>query len=325
MELRFEQKGALLKAILLLACGTETQVTLNGRAVRQVPATHDQPAVSLDLTSQVAQGANVLRLTAQAPRVAALLELNGDLAAVRWIVTDAAWTSPDGKVTDLGPVDATGAFNPFDLKKTFDAYNSWQLAKPGVQSQATDPAGFTVPEGFRVQLVRSAQPGEDSWVAMAFDPQGGITLAREKKGLLRFDPKSGRMAEVENSLLECRGLLHAHGVLYANANNTKALFRLRDADGDGLLEQKEELMRTEQLESANQALVRKAHIISLEAAAARSNAAKEKAALLERLVFAEDNMMDWKRQYEELTNRLDQSERLRLLQERISAIEQRAR
>ncbi len=87
----------------------------------------------------------------------------------------------------------------------------------------------------------------------------------------------------------------------------------------------EELMRTEQLESANQALVRKAHIISLEAAAARSNAAKEKAALLERLVFAEDNMMDWKRQYEELTNRLDQSERLRLLQERISAIEQRAR
>lgn len=245
MELRFEQKGALLKAILLLACGTETQVTLNGRAVRQVPATHDQPAVSLDLTSQVAQGANVLRLTAQAPRVAALLELNGDLAAVRWIVTDAAWTSPDGKVTDLGPVDATGAFNPFDLKKTFDAYNSWQLAKPGVQSQATDPAGFTVPEGFRVQLVRSAQPGEDSWVAMAFDPQGGITLAREKKGLLRFDPKSGRMAEVENSLLECRGLLHAHGVLYANANNTKALFRLRDADGDGLLEQKEELMRTE--------------------------------------------------------------------------------
>ena len=79
------------------------------------------------------------------------------------------------------------------------------------------------------------------------------------------------------------------------------------------------------LESANQALVRKAHVISLEAAAARSNAAKEKAALLERLVFAEDNMMDWKRQYEELTNRLDQSERLRLLQERISAIEQRAR
>ncbi len=245
MELRFEPKGALLKAILLLACGTDTQVTLNGRAVRQVPATLDQPAVSLDLTSQVAQGPNLLRLTAYAPRVAALLELNGDLAAVRWIVTDAAWTSPDGKVTDLGSVDATGAVNPFDLKKTFDAYNSWQLAKPGAQSQATDPADFTVPEGFRVRLVRSAQPGEDSWVAMAFDPQGGITLAREKKGLLRFDPKSGRMTEVENSLLECRGLLHAHGVLYANANNTKALFRLRDADGDGVLEQKEELMRTE--------------------------------------------------------------------------------
>ncbi|MCA1964260.1 MAG: hypothetical protein LDL31_09980, partial [Prosthecobacter sp.] len=245
VELRFEQKGSLLKAILLLACGTDTQVMLNGRAVRQVPATQDQPALSIDLTAQVNQGANVLRLSASQPRVAALLELNGDLAAVRWIATDSAWTSPDGNVSDLGPVDATGAVNPFDLKKTFDAYNSWQLAKPGAQSQATAPADFTVPEGFRVQLVRSAQPGEDSWVAMAFDPQGGITLAREKKGLLRFDPKSGRISEVENTLLECRGLLHAHGVLYANANNTKALFRLRDADGDGQYEQKEELMRTE--------------------------------------------------------------------------------
>ena len=101
--------------------------------------------------------------------------------------------------------------------------------------------------------------------------------------------------------------------------------RAEEAEASARMLHAEELMRTEQLESANQALVRKAHIISLEAAAARSNAAKEKAALLERLVFAEDNMMDWKRQYEELTNRLDQSERLRLLQERISAIEQRAR
>lgn len=245
VELRFEQKGALLKAILLLACSSDTQVALNGRPVRQVSATQEQPAVSLDLTAQVIHGTNVLRLTAASPRFAALLELNGDLAAVRWIVTDSQWTSPEGVVTDLGPVDATGAVNPFDLKKTFDAYNSWQLAKPGAQSHATDPSSFTVPEGFRVELVRSAQPGEDSWVAMAFDPKGGITLAREKKGLLRFDPKSGRVAEVENSLLECRGLLHAHGVLYANANNSKALYRLRDADGDGVYEQKEELMRTE--------------------------------------------------------------------------------
>jgi putative heme-binding domain-containing protein len=243
IETPFESEGRLLKAILLLACETDTEVSLNGKAVQQVKATHDQPAVSLDLTARIVEGTNVLRLTAVKPRVAALLELNGDLAAVRWIPTDAKWTSPDGKVVVHGEVDA--AKNPFDLKKTFDAYNSWQLAKPGAQSQATDPKDFTLLPGFKAELVRSAQPGEDSWVAMAFDPQGRVTLAKEKKGLLRFDPKSGSMIEIESTLLECRGLVYAHGVLYANANNSKGLYRLSDADGDGVFEKKEELMHSE--------------------------------------------------------------------------------
>jgi hypothetical protein len=243
IETRFESQGRLLKAILLLACETDTEVSLSGKPVQQVKATHDQPAASLDLTALITPGSNVLRLKAAKPRVAALLELNGDLASVRWIPTDATWTSPEGKVVVKGEVDAVK--NPFDLKKTFDAYNSWQLAKPGAQSQATDPKDFTLLPGFKAELVRSSQPGEDSWVAMAFDPQGRVTLSKEKKGLLRFDPKSGSMTEIESTLLECRGLVYAHGVLYANANNSKGLYRLRDADGDGVFEKKEELMHSE--------------------------------------------------------------------------------
>jgi putative heme-binding domain-containing protein len=245
IETRFESQGRLLKAILLLACGTDTKVSLNGKVVTPVAPTKDQPAVSLDLTARIVAGTNVLRLKALKPRVAALLELNGDLAAVRWIPTDTTWTSPDGKVVSLGAADANTTANPFDLKKTFDAYNSWQLAKPGTQSQATDPKELTLLPGFKTELVRSSQPGEDSWVAMAFDPQGRLTLSKEKKGLLRFDLKSGSMTEIESSLLECRGLVYAHGVLYANANNSKGLYRLSDADGDGVFEQKEELMHSE--------------------------------------------------------------------------------
>lgn len=245
IELRFEQKSPLLKAILLIAAETETEVRVNERIVGRMRSAADKPAVSLDVTAFARMGANVLKLSAIMPRVAALLELNGDLAAVRWIPTDATWTSPDGKVASLGVVGADGAPNPFDLKKTFDAYNSWQLAKPGAQSQATDPKELTLPPGFKAELVRSAQPGEDSWVAMAFDPQGRVTLSKEKKGLLRLDPKSGSMTEIENTLLECRGLLYAHGVLYANANNSKGLYRLSDTDGDGVFEKKEELMHSE--------------------------------------------------------------------------------
>ena len=76
---------------------------------------------------------------------------------VRWIVTDASWQN----AVVAGATDADAAKNPFDLKKTFDAYNSWQLAKPGAQNQATDAATLSLPHGFKAELIRSAQPGED--------------------------------------------------------------------------------------------------------------------------------------------------------------------
>ncbi len=245
IEKRFNHQGSLLKAILLVASDTDVVVRVNDRELGQVPAGKGKPAVSLDVTSFIKTGENVLTLAARMPRIAALIELNGDLAQVRWITSDSSWAAPGGKVTVQEAVDADPAANPFDMKKTFDAYNSWQLAKPGAQSQATDPATFTLPPGFKAELIRSAQAGEDSWVAMAFDPQGRVTLAREKKGLLRLDPKDKSMREIEGTLLECRGLLYAHGVLYANANNSKGLYRLRDADGDGSFEDKHELMHSE--------------------------------------------------------------------------------
>ena len=245
VEVRFEQKSALLKAILLLAADSSAEVRVNERPMAKIGPMVGGIATSIDLTSWIKQGSNVLSITSASPRVAARLELNGDLAQVRWIPTNETWTSPKGKVVVVGRVDLDEAKNPFDLKKTFDAYNSWQLAKPGAQSQATDPSSLTLLPGFKVELLRSAQPGEDSWVSMAFDPEGRVTLAKEKKGLLRYDSKSGGMCEIEASLLECRGLLYAHGVLYANANNSKGLYRLHDADGDGVFEGKEELMHTE--------------------------------------------------------------------------------
>lgn len=241
----FEHRGNLLKAILLVAAETETEVRLNGAPVRRVRTAPGEPAVSLDVTSHIKPGKNQIELSARAPRVAALLEVNGDLARKQWVASNAAWTSSAGKVVAHGPVDADAQANPFDLKKTFDAYNSWQLAKRGSQNQATDPAGFTLPEGFKAELVRSAQEDEDSWIAMAFDPQGRVTLAREKRGLLRFDPATGGMKVIEDTLKECRGLLYAHGALYAHANQSKGLYRLSDTSGDGGFDEVNEIVHTE--------------------------------------------------------------------------------
>lgn len=244
MERSFEQKGTLLKAILLLAADTETEVILNGRSVASLQTAAGEAARSLDVTSHIRSGQNTLQFTAQRPRLAALLELNGDLARKEWIATDAAWTSPEVSLTQAA-VDADPTRNPFDLKKTFDAYNSWQLAKRDRQSQATEVSQFTLPTGFKVELIRSAQVDEDSWVAMAFDPQGRLTLAMEKKGLLRWDPQMQSMERINDSLLECRGLLYAHGSLYAHANNSKGLYRLTDREGDGSFDEVKEILHTE--------------------------------------------------------------------------------
>ncbi len=123
-----------------------------------------------------------------------------------------------------------------EVTKQADAYNTWKLAlTPG---KATDAAAITVPAGFKIELLRSALPEEDSWVSMAFDPQGRLTIAREKKGLLRMTLSPGAGVEkvevINDTLLECRGLLYAHGALYVNANNSKLFCRLREnADGKG--------------------------------------------------------------------------------------------
>jgi putative heme-binding domain-containing protein len=236
-------EGKLLKAVLLTASDADLEISLDGKLVAKVKAA--EAATGTDLTRQLSDGQSHqigLRMTAKA-KTAALLELNGDLAAVRWIVTDETWKNAQV----LGSTDADPATNPFDLKKAFDAYNSWQLAKPGAQNQATEPATLTLPPGFKAELIRSAQPGEDSWVSMAFDPQGRITLGKEKKGLLRLTLSGSgdqKMETIDDELLECRGLLYAHGSLFANANNTKALFRLTDLDGDGVFEQRQELVRS---------------------------------------------------------------------------------
>ncbi len=239
-----KHEGKLLKAVLLTAGDGAVEIMLDGKSIATLKAT--ETATGTDLTQQLGDGkAHQLGLRVPGKtKTAALLELNGDLAAVRWIVTDATWQN----AVVAGPTDADPATNPFDLKKTFDAYNSWQLAKPGAQNQATDPATLTMPPGFKAELIRSAQPGEDSWVSMAFDPEGRITLGKEKKGLLRLTLSGSGEQKVEvidDELLECRGLLYAHGSLFANANVSKTLFRLTDADGDGVFERRQPLVKTE--------------------------------------------------------------------------------
>ncbi|MCA9270856.1 MAG: hypothetical protein KDA41_20390, partial [Planctomycetales bacterium] len=151
-------------------------------------------------------------------------------------------------------------------------YDQWRDALAA--DAATDAALLETLPGFEVELLRSAQADEGSWISMAFDPQGRLTISREDQGLLRlivpgitidprdvpahpptasdedeeqapprpFDPFLLR--SVEDTLKECRGLLYAYGALYANANNSKGLYRLADRNNDGRFEEVELLHAT---------------------------------------------------------------------------------
>lgn len=109
--------------------------------------------------------------------------------------------------------------------------------------QATPPSSITVPAGFEVELLRSAQAGEDSWISMTFDPQGRIIVGLDTVGLARLEPPIGddnswSFVRLDDTLKHCRGVLYAHNSLYVNATDSHGFYRLRDEDGDGSFEEK---------------------------------------------------------------------------------------
>ncbi len=131
---------------------------------------------------------------------------------------------------------------------TADDYTQWKRALDG--KRPPDVAPIETPPGFKTSLVYSSREGEGSWVSLAPDAQGRWIIAKEKRGLLRLTLPAEGNAEVgvetiNDQLAECRGLLFAHGALYAMANVDKSLYRLRDANHDDEFEEVTKLARFE--------------------------------------------------------------------------------
>ena len=259
----FTVPPGVVKAVLLAACDERMNVWANGEKAAEVAGF--ERAVTLDLTRHVRPGQNLLAVRVDndrhLPAFRLILELATDRGRQSWVVSDASWlcsrAQSDGweearfEALSWRPAFAHGEAglkrwrSVFHATKTPDVYNSWMLASG--TGRATDPAAITAPAGFRVELLRSAQPGEGSWIALAFDPRGRLTIAREQRGLLRFTLGTEAVEKVEvidDTLLECRGLLYAHGSLYVNANNSKGFYRLRDTDGDDQFDEKKLLLQT---------------------------------------------------------------------------------
>jgi putative heme-binding domain-containing protein len=256
----FTVQPGLVKAVLLGAADQRMTVFINGNAAAEI-AGFDR-AASIDVTRHLREGQNVLAVRAENPGGLAAFRFMLELATTRgrqsWVASDATWLSStaeaEGWTRDKFNAAWSAAIShgaaglqrwgdTFNATKSVDAYNSWMLATGA--AQATDPATINVLPGYRVELLRSAQPEEGSWIALAFDPKGRITIAREQRGLLRMTlgrDSVEKVEVIEDTLLECRGLLYAYDALYVNANNSKGLYRLRDTDGDDQFDEKKLLL-----------------------------------------------------------------------------------
>jgi len=239
----------------LAADFTDSTITLNGKTVTRLD--DYGPWLNLEVTDQLLPGRNIIQLRCRSSdgpsAIAATLTVTDSRGTKSVLRTDASWKSrilaapsesqdssnraPWKPVASFGTVASRfwNSANGKDRITTFDDYTQWKQAADGDEEE--NLARFMTLPGFAIERIKRAEPEEGSWVSMAFDPRGRLTIAREDKGLLRLTlPVASdgvlKVETINDTLLECRGLLYAYDSLYANANNSKGMYRLRDTSGD---------------------------------------------------------------------------------------------
>tara|TARA_R110002096_G_scaffold4501_25_gene21214 strand:- start:14125 stop:16884 length:2760 start_codon:yes stop_codon:yes gene_type:complete len=240
VDLKEKPKSANLTATADFA---SLQIRINGRVVANAEA-YDPP-LSLDVADFLSRGENRLTFHAEGVEgpsaIAARLTVNGKTL----LLSGSGWES----AISFGET-RPGRFesNVFAEISPLDEYNQWKEASAGDSAVGAKLTGL--PPGFEAELLRLAEPEEGSWVSLELDPKGRLLIGREKAGILRLTlPESGdsgiSVEVVNEDLKECRGLLWAHDSLYANANNSKGLYRLRDTNGDDQFDEIQLLKSTE--------------------------------------------------------------------------------
>jgi putative heme-binding domain-containing protein len=250
----FELTSQPTSATLHVASDFATcRLTLNGEPIANLD--EYGPWLTLDVTDRLRQGGNRIVAESRAGEGPAALALGLHVVLADGTIVNVASDSSWQTTTLCDAVEERQAFAAVSLGEVaselwssdssakisaFDDYEQWRQASGA--AAGPDPATFLTQPGFEVSLVREATAEEGSWVSMAFDPRGRLTVSREDQGLLRMtlSEDGSQVTQVEtidDALLEVRGLLYAHGALYANANNSLALYRLRDADGDDRFEE----------------------------------------------------------------------------------------
>ena len=236
-------------ATLWLLADDKAEARINEVSVATVVGTRRIQHV--DVTGTFREGENRIDVIcdndAGPAGIALWLKLTDQQGQSTVITSDPTWTVRKRRTqgdrefaTSLGLLGVFPWGNP---EGETEDYYQWKKALGA--GQAHDAASISVMPGFEVDLVHSSAKGEGSWVSLTFDPQGRAIIGREGKGLLRYSlPPYETMEVINDTLEECRGVLYAGRSLFANANNSKGLYRLRDTDGDDRFDEVKLLKQT---------------------------------------------------------------------------------
>jgi len=250
------------KAVLTLACDNKATIYVDGKVVGE--SDDWKNPVVLDLAKTLKAGEHLLAVRAENQGSAAGLIAKFDIlfptTKRQSIQTDSSWevsarevpgwNKPETEVSGFTAAVSLGKHGMQPWGAVLAAAGA--TAAPGSArrtGQATPAESLKVADGFKVELLRSSQPGEGSWVAMTADPQGRLIVSpQDKEPMLRFTiGKDGKIAKMETIDLPVRsamGLLYAFDSLYVNGMGPDGyhLYRLRDTNGDDQYD-KHELLR----------------------------------------------------------------------------------
>ncbi len=232
----FQTPPLLWNSRLTLAADDQAEVFLNGTRVASCEQ-WDRP-LRAEVTVRLNQGENVIAVRARnrtgPAGLLAHLTLGG---GEKIIVTDSSWLAS----TNEEPGWTMLAFNAarWTPAQSLGAHGIPPWGDVLLRAEATSPTALTVPPGFRVDLLRSADPDEGSWICFAFDGRGRIIVSPEgdARPLLRFTISDGQVTNAEKipvPIHYAMGLLWANGRLYANAHGPSGagLYLLEDTNGN---------------------------------------------------------------------------------------------
>jgi putative heme-binding domain-containing protein len=114
------------------------------------------------------------------------------------------------------------------------------------EASATPAEQIRVPDGFHVELLRTIPKEEEgSWVNLCVDPKGRLITSDQYGGLYRVTllpngaPEKVRIEKIPADVGMAQGLLWAFDSLYVVVNGSReksGLYRVRDTDGDDVLD-----------------------------------------------------------------------------------------